>query len=270
MPNAASENSIRYTDPLESTSTEQINEAVRKHQLDESTSWSLQHRIRRLHEFFSIFNERLFGAQPLPLAAISVDPERRTRLGHYRIGRNGLGLIHNINLNAKYLEDQTLLEQLVTLAHEMVHQWQYIYGRPPKTASYHNKEWCQMATGLGLVSVPPRGDTVRISGPFLEVCREHSVNDPVPPVGTVPMSCSRRLRRGEGRSTLSKWSCRCDPPQSVWSGRSELVLLCPICGSGVGQMLLNLKQKLGDSGNSLGCFLTLNNARAEVFATRWN
>ena len=206
---------------------EPINRVLRDHQENTATSWRLYPSIRRLHQFFDLFNENLFRASRLPPAAISLDRTRRTRLGHFVPGRNGAGIRHNINLNSLWLDHTTVLEQLVTLAHEMVHLAQDQYGTPSKTGWYHNKEFCRRATGIGIVSRPPRGQVSKITNPFLGLCREHGVDDPLPQLDGGHLLPATRA---SGRSTLKKWSCRCDPPVNVWVGVSSLDAICNHCG----------------------------------------
>lgn len=205
---------------------EYINEALKDHQLATATSWRLHPSIQRLHYFFDVFNSTLFGDRPLPPAAISLDRTGRTRLGHYVPGRNGLGVCHNINVNLAWLDDLTLLEQLVVLAHEMVHERQDIYGKPSSTGWYHNKEWCQMATSIGIVSRPPRGQLIRLTDPFLSLCRDCGIDDPLPDFERVE---GRRLH-GQGSSTLKKWSCQCNPPVNVRVAVADLDATCNRCG----------------------------------------
>jgi hypothetical protein len=54
-----------------------------------------------------------------------------------------------IALNPDLFAGCTDVEILSTLAHEMVHKWQYDYGRPGKNA-YHNKEWAKAMKRIGL------------------------------------------------------------------------------------------------------------------------
>ena len=187
---------------------EAINDALRHHHVEVATSWDLHSTASRLHEFFGLFNNSLFAPHPLPPAAISLDRTRRSLLGHYVPGRNGTGVCHNINVNSAYLGERSLLEQLVTLAHEMVHEQQELYGTPSKTGWYHNKEFCALASAIGIVAQRPKGYTIKITDPFVALCREHGVDDPVPEYAPRP-------RQYPGRSTLNKWSCRCSPPVNI-------------------------------------------------------
>jgi len=43
-----------------------------------------------------------------------------------------------------------LLEVLQTLVHEMVHAWQFHFGKPGRRG-YHNKEWADKMEAIGLM-----------------------------------------------------------------------------------------------------------------------
>jgi len=205
---------------------ERINEALRLHQLDSATSWQFHPTIELLHRFFDLFDATLFPTTPLPPAALSLDRTRRTTLGHYVPGRNGTGVRYNINLNSIWLGQRSTLDQLVTLAHEMIHLWQDIYGKPSKTGWYHNREFCRMAANIGIPSLPPRGQVIKITDPFLSLCREHGIDDPVPDFRSVEENSTS----SQGSSTLKKWSCQCRPPVNVRVAIADFDATCNRCG----------------------------------------
>ncbi len=203
---------------------EPVNLALRDHQLMTAGDWQFHGVIAGLQRFFDIFNSEFFAPQALPPAAISLDRSSRRRLGHYVPGRNGFGLCHNINLNKAWLGRLSELARLEVLAHEQIHQWQELYGTPPETGWYHNKEFCEKAAAIGIIAQRPRGYTVGLTDPFLAVCRAHGVNDAVP-----DFSAGRQRLPGSGRSTLRKWVCRCAPPVNVWIGVREFDATCNRC-----------------------------------------
>ncbi|MEM6251305.1 MAG: SprT-like domain-containing protein [Cyanobacteria bacterium P01_D01_bin.156] len=57
--------------------------------------------------------------------------------------------IPEISLNPDMLARPTI-EVMSTLVHEMVHHWQYTYGKPSRRG-YHNREWAQMMELIGLM-----------------------------------------------------------------------------------------------------------------------
>lgn len=89
-----------------------------------------------------------------------------------------------IALNPDIFASCTDVEILSTLAHEMVHKWQYDYGKPGKNA-YHNKEWAKAMKRIGLKPfniVKPDRETgpacahvIMEDGLFAQVCQELAV-----------------------------------------------------------------------------------------------
>lgn len=64
--------------------------------------------------------------------------------------RGGEGKAHEIALNPDTFEDRTDAEILSTLAHEMAHLWQAVFGKPSRNG-YHNAEWAARMKAIGLV-----------------------------------------------------------------------------------------------------------------------
>lgn len=58
--------------------------------------------------------------------------------------------IDEIALNPDVFSYQSDKDILDTLVHEMVHQWQYVYGKPSRKA-YHNKQWADKMESIGLM-----------------------------------------------------------------------------------------------------------------------
>jgi hypothetical protein len=88
--------------------------------------WGHNALAEQLYWWTDFFNIAFFKSEPVTVPALSFDKTRKGRLGHYVIGRNGLGVRSNINVNAKHL-DRPLWETLSTLLHELTHSYEYIY-----------------------------------------------------------------------------------------------------------------------------------------------
>lgn len=56
---------------------------------------------------------------------------------------------HEIAINPSHMGQSRVIDVLQTLAHEMVHCWQYCFGSPGRRC-YHNKEWAQKMIAIGL------------------------------------------------------------------------------------------------------------------------
>ena len=116
-----------------------------------------------------------------------------------------------------------MIELFEILAHEMVHLRQELFGEPGKTAKYHNREFVRMAAEIGLIADLGSGRTIKVTDPFVNVCRAHGVTDPIPDYSVPSADPAIWHESGEKKSnsTLKKWSCRCVPPVNVRVGRTK-------------------------------------------------
>jgi len=108
-----------------SVDTEPINAALKEHSLN-LDDWGFQEANTVLHQWAERFN--IVFNMGLQTPVIRLDRISTRALGTYPSGRNGFGLRHEITLNTRYLE-QPMAEQLATLLHGMIHQWQELYGK---------------------------------------------------------------------------------------------------------------------------------------------
>lgn len=104
-----------------------------------------------LERAYDTFNEKLFDGQ-LPGCLITLQRERRNSYGYYSqkrwVSRSGT-FADEIALNPNHFAVTPLLESLQTLAHEMAHQWQTLYGKPGRRG-YHNREFATLMGRIGL------------------------------------------------------------------------------------------------------------------------
>lgn len=118
---------------------------------------------RELQKVYDDFNQHLFGGE-LPGALIVMTRKGRS-FGHYSPGRytNRDGLFADeISLNPEYFPVRAVEEILSTLAHEMVHQWQFHFGNDVRMG-YHDKEFAGKMREIGLITSNtgyPGGDPV--------------------------------------------------------------------------------------------------------------
>lgn len=104
-----------------------------------------------LQQAFEHFNATLFNEQ-LPDCLITLQRERRT-YGYFssaRFVRRSGERTDEIAMNPSYFGIRTIRETLSTLAHEMVHMWQFHHGQPGRRG-YHNKEWARRMETIGLM-----------------------------------------------------------------------------------------------------------------------
>ena len=119
---------------------EKINLDLKEHQTH-TDDWDHKPLAENLH----IWTERFiseFKLQCTTTPAIRLDQLRSNCYGHFRIGRNGFGLLNEIAINEKYInEDIVNFDNLGTLLHELLHSEQQAFiaeGKTAKNRNYHN------------------------------------------------------------------------------------------------------------------------------------
>lgn len=142
----------------------------------------------------------LLGFQP-PEIALSIDRENRKQLGHFKIGRDGLGLNWRISLNVLHLA-RPKAEVIGTLLHEILHAVQQAHGKPGK-GNFHNKEFIAWCAKLGLPT-DSRGHDLGIDpkGVYADYVKRHKLD------GKVALVPKTDLPK-PGGSKLKKWTCSC-------------------------------------------------------------
>jgi hypothetical protein len=104
-----------------------------------------------LRLMFEIANARLFEGA-LPHCMLTLQREKRT-YGYFsfkRFGNLSGEVVDEIALNPDYFAVLPMVEVIQTLVHEMVHVWQYHYGKPGR-GRYHNAEWADKMEAIGLM-----------------------------------------------------------------------------------------------------------------------
>lgn len=100
---------------------------------------------------FSHFNGLLFDGQ-LPEVIFTVQRQKGV-MGYFspkRWGSLAGRKCDEIAINPSYIANCRLIEVMQTLVHEMVHCWQYNFGKPGRDY-YHNKEWALKMIRVGLM-----------------------------------------------------------------------------------------------------------------------
>ncbi|HFW1078941.1 TPA: SprT family zinc-dependent metalloprotease [Salmonella enterica subsp. enterica serovar Saintpaul] len=105
-----------------------------------------------LQHAYDFFDERLFNNE-LPPCLITLQREKRT-YGYCSFqrfaGRESGQMVDEIAMNPVYFSIRTIKATLSTLVHEMVHQWQFHFGKAGRRG-YHNKEWAALMERVGLM-----------------------------------------------------------------------------------------------------------------------
>jgi len=159
----------------------------------------------------------------IPEVALCLEQLPTTRYAHFRHGHNGFGLRGEIAFNARYLNgERELWEILGTLLHELLHGWQQCHGKPGKR-NHHNAEFREKAWQLGLI-IDRRGVTgYRANSAFKTLLRCNGIDAPEQQVK--PKRDSKA-----GSSKLKKWSCGCRPPVNVRVAIATFRARCLDCG----------------------------------------
>lgn len=104
-----------------------------------------------LQAAYDYFNENLFDNE-LPDCLITLQREKKT-YGYFSaerfVSRDG-DKTDEIAMNPAYFAVCPPEEVMQTLVHEMVHLWQYHFGKPGRRG-YHNKEWANKMESIGLM-----------------------------------------------------------------------------------------------------------------------
>lgn len=226
---------------------------VRKN-AETAADWKFRDEATHLYRLAVIFRDRLvdpiirLDRSQVPDPVISFEDERNNNvLASYTLNRNPQGLLHEITFNSVHYEENDgkvvwkfgRWAQSETLLHEMLHLKQQKYGKEPYKGgrSTHNKEFCDMAKQLGLNVVPNVGCHFAVAdegSPFAVLMHEMGIERPTD-VPTAEGVRGRRFdwfeigKKGKGRSSLTLWTCECDPPQRARIGKDEFFATCPLC-----------------------------------------
>jgi len=113
----------------------------------------MQPTIASAHEFqtaYDHYNVVLFNSQ-LPQCLITL--QRVTNcLGYFSSKKfvAEAGVTDEIAMNPEFFTGNPIIQTLQTLVHEMVHLWQYHFGKPSRR-TYHNIEWANKMESVGLM-----------------------------------------------------------------------------------------------------------------------
>lgn len=180
---------------------------------------------------FDYFNATLFNNE-LPRCILNFS-RRRNSYGFFTSERweSGEQRTHEISLNPDLLS-RPMDATMATLNHEMVHLWQYVYGKPGRS-TYHNREWGQKMEEIGLIpsqTGQPGGKKTgnRVThyieeGGRFAIAFANMPNDYLLPWGSAAGETSKE----SARKKKIKYSClTCQT--NVW-GKPNLCILCEQC-----------------------------------------
>ena len=139
---------------------------------------------------------------------------------------------HEINISPQCLEMESI-EWHGVFVHNMVHLWQYDFGKPSRKG-YHNKEWAQKMEEIGLIPSSTGKPSVKRTGQkvsqyhnpvglfinaFNKLQKKESWYKPLPVLGSEDSG---------GKQFRTKFRCPfCG--QNAW-GKPTLFVICGKCG----------------------------------------
>lgn len=189
--------------------------------------------VEEAHKFL---NENMFSGQLCDIM-IAVDERDANSEGHYYhskqyFNKNDLSkVVRKIKLNPDLKETKDDKFILLVLAHQMMHQWQYEKGIPPRSGTrYHNKEWLDKMRELGVNSqVNPDGqktkDTPIENGLFEQTYNKFKeLGNVLLPWRMIPPKLAK----------TPTYTCKC-PNWEMQTGYSVSHLKCSICGEFLGK-----------------------------------
>lgn len=103
-----------------------------------------------LQRAYDYFNKHLFEGE-LPQCLITLQRNNNAE-GYFsaeRFANKDGEKTDEIAMNPEYFAINSIEQVLSTLGHEMVHMWQYHFGKPGR-GNYHNKEWANKMSFIGL------------------------------------------------------------------------------------------------------------------------
>ena len=186
---------------------------------------------------YDFFNARLFDSE-LPECLISIQ-RKKGAYGYFAYDRFGAqqgdARVDEIALNPSHL-DSARPKKRSTLVHEMVHLWQFHFGKPLRSG-YHNKEWAGKMEQVGLIpsSNGHKGGNrtgqnmthyIQEGGAFAFHCAELVKDGFFVPYVELWTEEAKKAAKKKGKSK-TKFSCRqCD--QNAW-GKPDLQIMCATC-----------------------------------------
>lgn len=107
---------------------------------------------KELQRAYDHFNEVLFEGK-LPPCLMTLQRKNARVYGYYsprRFSKSSGFKVDEIAMNPMHFSPNNVEECLSTLVHEMVHQWQEVFGEKKARGRYHNKEWGTKMKEVGL------------------------------------------------------------------------------------------------------------------------
>ena len=210
--------------------TEKINLALLEHQC-QSPDLEKKDFLKYLNAMAEIF---VFGFKlKTTVPAIMLDGLNSKCYGHFRLGRNGFGLLNEIAINQKHISECNYWQAYGTLLHELIHaeqeQNRVNEEKITRRNNYHDKAFRQRALSLGLI-VDQWGHTKYspAPSPFFDILDKMAIKYPQQPESKGSISI---ISSTYDNSKLKPWICSCKPnPVHVRVAVEDFRARCLKCG----------------------------------------
>lgn len=107
----------------------------------------------QLQQAFDFFNKELWdGALPQVVLLFARKPRSYGYFWAERWGKGENADVHEIALNPDHMRKAKAKAALSTVAHEMAHLWQFVFGEKCPKRPYHNKEFANEMERIGLMT----------------------------------------------------------------------------------------------------------------------
>lgn len=188
---------------------------------------------KNMQRAYDLLNAALFNDR-LPECVILIHRKRGAR-GYFwpEQWQSSTGDVrHEISLNPETFSARSTEDILSTLAHEMCHLEQQVYGKPSRNG-YHNREWADMMERIGLIpsdTGEPGGKRtgqrmthyIEPAGPFAAAAA-HVISE----IGEIQWSARGKGKSAAKRASKTKYSCpSCG--QNAWA-KPDASLACGDC-----------------------------------------
>ena len=114
-------------------------------------------QFQTLDDLYAFYNREIFAGE-LPECIVNLS--RRANSYGFFVAKLWANLddgaahpaayAHEISLNPDFLQ-RPFIDWHATLVHEMVHLWQYEFGKTSSNTVYHNKQWANKMEAIGLM-----------------------------------------------------------------------------------------------------------------------
>lgn len=172
----------------------------------------------------------------MPVFLFCFEPESPRRLGHYRPGRNHIGLRWEINVNPRHLSWRTEAQVAAVVLHELLHCFEDLAGSAPRSRNGYHSAWFRRSAGeLGIPCTKHGAElAMPADSPFARWSAERGLRwSETVTLSTVGVG-GEGMTPGRQSPKRVAWSCECPAATRVVvlvARATELRARCEACGA---------------------------------------